>query len=130
MTKIYIICGTNFNFIKNNISKLVLNDLEIKYLVKESVFSWFPGKDGCPNEKKIKTYYDESFLEKIEKLIEEESKSIKGVDIIVNDGMPYANMIAKKLKIKSFSIFHFQWSWFLNKCHFLSTDYVLKNKFL
>ena len=76
--------------------------------------------------KKIKTYYDESFLEKIEKLIEEESKSIKGVDIIVNDGMPYANMIAKKLKIKSFSIFHFQWS-FLNKCHFsLVPDYVLE----
>ncbi len=127
LKKIYIICGSNFNFIKNNISKLALNDLEIKYLVKDSVFSWFPGKDGCPNEKKLKSYYDKSFLERIEKLIEEESKSIKGVDIIVNDGMPYANMIAKNLKIKSFSIFHFQWSWFLNKCHFsLVPDYVLK----
>lgn len=125
--KIYIICGNNYNFIKNNIDKLFIEDIEFEYLRQESVFSWFPDKDGCPSNQKIKSYYDISFLNRIEKLIEKQTIYLNEVDIIINDGMPYANIIGNNLNIKSYSVFHFQWSWFLNKCYFLNVpDYVLE----
>tara|TARA_A100001035_G_C27784586_1_gene503644 strand:- start:1145 stop:2260 length:1116 start_codon:yes stop_codon:yes gene_type:complete len=125
--KIYLFCGSNYDFIKNEIDKINKNNIKIKYYKKETIFSWFPDINGCPSVEKIKSHYNSNFFKKINSLVEEESNLIRDVDLVINDGIPYANLIAKKINVKSFSIFHFQWSWFLNKCYFsLVNQDVLK----
>ena len=53
-------------------------------------------------------------------------KKLKGYDVIISDFVPEAFELAQKLKIKSFGVCHYTWSWFFKNSGYKNSNQIKK----
>ncbi len=94
------------------------------YLNKFNNIKLFKTKSGFFDLKRTNNFFDKWMSKKNDIFLLE--KILKSYDIIISDFVPEAFEIAQKLKIKSFGVCHYTWSWFFKNSGYKNSNQIKK----
>ena len=117
ITAISCYCGRNINRAKSELGFLDMSVGEIHFFQYGSYINWHPDKSGAPDYQRIIESLHDINTKRLIDNLKILNPTLKDVDFVLNDGVPFALKIASELNVKIYNTFHFTWSWFFSKCY-------------